>query len=361
MAAETQKSDFRKRLEKKNDFHFIEYWEEGKRPFDWYAEWRLLFVCMYDVQIADSFKVLENESSSDLKADLTRSKPPGADENKSEDEREKFVDLISERPIFEGVEETEEDAKEREQRVNVFNKRFRVPDRGRVRFIRGKCSLEDDRGLSLLVDGGEPPTGFSRSGKGTISIHAIDGHRVGVVGFVDDDVLKWSWADQCQAGDLWFEFYVPEETFNGIVQRVQEVGPNAVCIATIRVLVFQGEVERNLAEPYQHQTFFLEKKKHYTMGQAILESIQVTTPKPIGSEPIQGYRDHAIGFDSDELDKVDETHDQPRDIEQAPVTGPEANQLVEPISQLQKPIRLWHVTLALWAVFIGLLLNALAR
>lgn len=154
--AEAEKPEFKKRLEKKNDFHFIEHWEEGKRPFDWYAEWRPLFACIYEIQIADSFRILEEGHSSVLGSDLTRSKPPGAKAGISHEEREKYVDLISEKPVFEGEEETGEDAKKREQRINVFNKRFHVPDPDRERFIRGKCSLEDDRGLSLLVDG-DPP------------------------------------------------------------------------------------------------------------------------------------------------------------------------------------------------------------
>jgi len=310
----------------------------------------------YEIQIADSFKILEEGFSSDLESDLTRSNPPGAEADISNEEREKCVDLISEKPIFEDKEETGEDAKERKQRINVFNKRFRAPDRGGERVIRGKCSLEDNRGLSLLVEGEPPPTGLSRSGKGTISIRAIDGYHLGHIGFVDEDDLKWDWTGESQAGDLWFEFYVPEETFNCILERIREIGPNTVCIAGIRALVFQGEVDRNLAEPYHQQTFFLEKEKYSTMGQAILESVQVATPKPIGSEPIQGYRDNAIGLELDDFDEGGETHDQPRAMEKAPVSGLQAKQLVELISQSQKPIRLWPVTLALWAVFLGLLL-----
>lgn len=361
MAAKAENSDFKKRLEKKNNFYFIEHWKEGKRPFDWYVGWRSLSACIYEIQIADSFAVLEQEFSFNLESDLTRSKPPGAEADKSDEEREKHVDLISEKPIVEDEEGTEEDAKEREQRINVFNKRFRVPDRGRERFISGKCSLQDDRGLSLLVDGEEPPTGLSQSGKGTISIHAIDGYHLGHIGFVDEDDLQWDRSGESQAGDLWFEFYVPEKTFNCIVERIRDIGPNAVCIARISALVFQSEVERSLAEPYHRQTFFLEKKEYSAMGDAILERVHVVTPKPIGSEPIQGYRDHAIGFDPNEFDEVDETHDQPTVMEQAPVSGLQAKQLVELISQSQEPIRLWPVTLALWAVFFGLLLNAMAR
>lgn len=184
---------------------------------------------------------------------------------------------------------------------------------------------------------------------------------MGHIGFVDeDDQLKWDWSGESQPGDLWFAFYLPEETFNGIVERIREIGPNAICLAGICALVFQGEVDRNLAEPYHQQTFFLERKKYSTMGPAILESVQVTTPKPIGSEPIQGYRDHAVGFDLDEFDEVDETHDQPSVMEQGSASGLQAKQLVELLRQLQKPIRLWPVTLALWAVFLGLLLNAMA-
>ena len=345
---------FKRRLEKKNDFHFIEHWEEGKRPFDWYAEWRPLFACIYEVQVTGTFNVLEKEFSIDLESDLTRSTPPGTKADLSAEEREKYVDFINEMPWSEKREETEEEAEKRKQWINVFNKRFRLPDQRREHAIRGKVSLEDDRGLGLIADGEEPPAHFPRSGKGTITIRAVDGYHLGAIGFVEEDDLKWGWAGESQAGDLWFEFYVPEEAFSGIAERIRDIGPNAVCIARVSALVFQGEVDRSLAEPYHPQTFFLEKEEYSTMGKAILESVQVATPKPIGSEPIQGYRNHAIGFELDEDE--DEKSDRPHSAKQS---SSQSEQLEKLVTRSQEPIRLWPVTLALWAVFFGLVLNAI--
>lgn len=349
MAADSQQSSFKRRLEKKSDFHFIEHWEEGKDPFDWYAEWRHLNACVYEVQIVDTFHVCEKVWGLDLEEDLTKSTPPGKQDKVSEEEREKYIDLIGELPYPEDKEETEEQGAQRRKRTNVFNKRFRLPDFPHSRAIVGKCSLEDDRGLGLIEDGQEPPLDFANLGKGTISIRPVEGHYRGFVGVVDESALQWDRTGETQVGDLQFEFYVTEEIFDGIVKRIQEMGPSAVLIVSFCTLVFQDKVERSLAEPYHRQTFYLEKGEYSTMGDAVLESARIVTPKPVGSEPVEGYRDHSIQEDyGDPGDDVwfDE---------------PPSKQPTQGFNKSQKPIRLWPVTLALWAVFFGLVLNAVAR
>jgi len=50
---------FQKCLEKKHAYLFIEHWQEGKRPFNWVAEWQHLTVELSDV----SFAMSENVAS----------------------------------------------------------------------------------------------------------------------------------------------------------------------------------------------------------------------------------------------------------------------------------------------------------
>lgn len=351
MAAKSQQSDFERRIEKKSDFHFIEYWKEGKDTLDWYAEWRPLNACVYEIEIIDTFNVCEEDRGLELEPDLTKSTPPGKQGNVSEEEQAKYIDLIGELPYPEDKDETEEEEAQRKVRINVFNKRFRIPDIPHSRAIVGKCSLEDDRGLGLIEDGQEPPLDFPNLGNGTISIRPAEVRYLGSVGVVDESDLQWDRTGETQVGDLWFEFYVMENTFDGIVKRIREIGPSTVLFVDFRALVFQGEVDRNLAEPYHRQTFYLEKGKYSAMGHAVLEGVRIVTPKPVGSEPVKGYRDHAIQDDNGAPHDNDWLDEPPKATER----------LAREINESQKPIRLWPVTLALWAVFFGLVLNALAQ
>ena len=50
----SDKLPFRKRLEKKHAYLFIEHWQEGKAPFNWVAEWEHLTVELSDVSVAMS-------------------------------------------------------------------------------------------------------------------------------------------------------------------------------------------------------------------------------------------------------------------------------------------------------------------
>lgn len=353
MSANGNGAEFKKRLEKKTDFHFIEHWEEGKKPFNWFAEWRPLSVCIYEIEIVDRFIACDHEIS--FGDDLAKTKQPGEDKDLSDEERAKFIDFLGDDPTLFGDETKEEIEKRRagqKQRAKVFNKRFRIVDNPHDRYLRGKCSLEDDRSINLIEDGEEPPN-WGKFGKGNITIHSAKDQHLGSVGINDESDIKWDRTGETQVGDLWFEFYMPQEIFDGLVERFQQIGSAAVCYAHMSALMFQGEVERSLAEPYHSQTYFLEIEKYSTMGKVVLESVSVVTPKPVGSEPTSGYRDH-VGVDdfdvSEEEDWLDEK--------------PAAKQAQQPAqipSQPQKPIRLWPVTLALWAVFFGLVLNAISR
>ncbi len=79
-------AEYKRRVEKKNDFHFIEHWKEGEH-FDWHANWEPLNACIHDFRIIDTFQVCEGDLF-DLERDLTKSTPAGKKDDVSEEERE---------------------------------------------------------------------------------------------------------------------------------------------------------------------------------------------------------------------------------------------------------------------------------
>ena len=125
MTQEAEDTDFEERFEKKTDFHFIEHWKEGERPIDWFADWHRLNACIYCVEIVNVFQICEHKLGTLSDRDLSKSTPPGMKDGLKEKERERYIDLIAERPFLVLPDETENDAKLRhEVSINVFNKRF---------------------------------------------------------------------------------------------------------------------------------------------------------------------------------------------------------------------------------------------
>jgi hypothetical protein len=58
-------SAFQRRLEQKNPYLFIEYWKEGERPFNWFAEWRFLSVEISDIDVSISHQCVEKRFGDD--------------------------------------------------------------------------------------------------------------------------------------------------------------------------------------------------------------------------------------------------------------------------------------------------------
>jgi hypothetical protein len=53
---------FQKRPEQKNPYLFIEYWEEGKNPFKWFAKWEYLSIEISDIRISVSQQYMDRNS-----------------------------------------------------------------------------------------------------------------------------------------------------------------------------------------------------------------------------------------------------------------------------------------------------------
>jgi hypothetical protein len=58
---------FHKRPEQRNPYLLVEYWKEGERPFNWFAEWTHLSLEISNVQVAISHEYLDRTFSGDGK------------------------------------------------------------------------------------------------------------------------------------------------------------------------------------------------------------------------------------------------------------------------------------------------------
>lgn len=344
MSEGDKKPEIEKRLEKISDFHFVEHWEEGERPFNWYAQWESICACGYAIEIWDMFHIYQQGWALMLEDDLTQSIPPGLKEGLSKEEREKFVNFFHQPAPDDDQEEFEGKAQRWRQSSAAYNQRFQLPETPHYRRIHAKFSLEDDRRIGTLVEGEPAPSRFPGEGKGTITIDIAEGPQIGSFGFVVDRDIEWDQTTEPDDGDLWLHFYIPENQFDHLVERIQEIGSAAVFVISFEALVFQGEVDRNLGDPFQHKTFFIERGKYSAAGDAVPEWIRVETPKPTKSMPIEGYRD-AMECARYEAEKANP----PSDQQASSAHGAD-----------QRQINLRPIILALWAIFFGLVLNAIS-
>ena len=72
---------FQRRLEERNPYLFVEYWKEGERPFNWFAEWEHLSLEVFDLRpsikhenVSRKFSVLYAEPRGDPNRHTSRVK-----------------------------------------------------------------------------------------------------------------------------------------------------------------------------------------------------------------------------------------------------------------------------------------------
>ena len=374
---EDEAKDFKRTFEKKSDFLFLEHWEEGKRPFNWLANWEPLNISLYEIKIADSFVSCEYALPRGLELDLTKGGQPGKADDLIDEEKAKFLDFTKEAPDAEpdwlhGIyrkdfetdaeyeeaiasyikKETEEKGEEYALRAMVYNKRFRIPDEPHTRAIQAKCSLEDSRSIDMINDGdvNEKMFGGGRYTAGTVSIQPSENAYLGHLGFYDEDDDMFDRTGKTKVGDIWLELYVKPEVFDQLTKRIERLGRDLVCTASLRMLAYQSEVERSLAEPWHSQAYYIEKGEYFISSDVVLESIALSTSEKYGPEPAPGFREH-----------VTEMEDEDGWLEDDEPSAPPSSSPQQTIQVQNKPLRLWPVTLALWAVFFGLIVNAISR
>src|ERR1019366_379137 len=58
-------SAFKRHLEQRHPYLFLEHWKEGERPFNWFAEWRHLSVEISDIRVSISYQYVARKFADD--------------------------------------------------------------------------------------------------------------------------------------------------------------------------------------------------------------------------------------------------------------------------------------------------------
>lgn len=329
-----------RRFEKRSNYHFVEIIDADGSSLDWFSEWKPLSVFMNEIEICNRYELCEEQFSFNSSDDISCSTPPGMEANISSDERDKYIDF------FDEVDQVSEGGRTKadKQLFNVFNKRFRKSDTEQTRELRGRMTIESKRWIGHIGVNKPPPTRDSGATSGTLSITSTDCQRVGALGFIDLDTATWHQTKEARLGDLWLELYAIDDVLTKVINHIEEIGSQVGCIVNLRILAFQSNAERYLAEPQHDQTYFLESGDDSPLGYAILESIELISSDVTSADVPSGF--HDLNTD-DAMPILDETVAE----EQEAFT----------IESEKKTQTLLPITFALWAIFFGLIFNAVYR
>src|SRR5262245_4253685 len=126
LAGETMKRDnasaFKRRLEQRSPYLFIEYWKEGEKPFNWFAEWEHLSLEISDVRVSISYQYLEKKFGDNRPGVLLgKFDEASIPSNIPNDRRKDYLDYVS----------------------RLFNETFAKADSEKVPSISGTFTTED--------------------------------------------------------------------------------------------------------------------------------------------------------------------------------------------------------------------------
>lgn len=326
----SEENEFRKHLEKKNDFLFVEHWQEGKGTFNWAAEWEWLDLKLSNVVITEVTSVSDREVfENDDKEHLNLVRTEVDDDERlfftSDVDRSNFkTDEEYEAAVKkEKEEQREEERAAREEVGKIFNHCFTKPVQASDRIIRADFEI-DNRSIGFIEDNSEDYDG----------IH--DTHTSGKIMFrvAESDCVGSLWCAEEEANTLMIELSVTQDRLDAISKKLRNGQPQSECTARLSALVFQSEVERSLAEHYHHQTYYFQKEKLF--GPVMLHDVRI-------SERLNGYvalEDDNSDFDEPNLEEVllgPKPQPNRKNLDKAPV------------------INLRPLTIAVWAVFGALI------
>lgn len=160
-------SPFKKRLEQRHPYLFVEYWKEGERPFNWFAEWEHLSVQISDIGVAISHQCAEQRFGDDAEPLPLRK----FDENMVPDD----IPAEQKKAYLEYV-------------FKLFNELFKKPDSEIVSVISGNFTTEEDRSIGFIRSG-ESEDGKLHVQRGYISLRGT-GNHMGSLWSVNEDEFK---------------------------------------------------------------------------------------------------------------------------------------------------------------------------
>jgi hypothetical protein len=295
---------FQKRLEQKNRYLFIEYWKEGERPFNWFAEWEHLSLKISDIRVAISQQYVDRKFGRDEKSiPLGKFDEESIPKNVPDDQKKAYLEFVS----------------------NLFNDAFTKPDSERTSVISGKFTTEEHRSIGFIRSG---ETEEGKRITGYISLYASTNIQRGYLWCVSEDDAKWDSAHN--PGEVCINLYIALAQIEAAIAEIQQAtlaNRQVRVTADCYVLAFRSEVDRSLSEPYHPQTYWFADGD---FAPAVLERLTTATggDKADISEPM------------------------------TPLT-PSATQKLPSAAQPQYSMK--ALVIALWAIAIAIIFHALLR
>jgi hypothetical protein len=298
-----ERPPFRRRLEKKNRYLFIEYWKEGERPFNWFAEWEHLALEISDIRVTVSHQYVDQKFGRDQKSiTLRRVDEETIPKDVPDDQKKAHLEAVS----------------------NLFNDSFTKPDSEQISIISGKFATEQH---SIgFIRSGEIEESRRGTQEGYISVYSSTDVREGHLWSVSEDESQW--VGTHSPGDVCINLSIaPAQIEAAIAEIRQATLANRQIKVTVNcyVLAFRSEVDRSFAEPYHSQTYWFED--------------EVFAPAMLGRL--------ATTIDGDKADGP------------GPTTTPSATQKLPPAVQPQYSMK--ALVIALWAIAVAIILHALMR
>jgi hypothetical protein len=297
---------FRKRLEQRGPYLFIEYWKEGERPFNWFAEWSHLSVEITDVSVAIVHTYLDKRFG-ELEPPVALRKSHADEiviENIPEDQKKPYLEFVN----------------------RLFNEEFTKPRTEEVSIIFGKFVIEATRSIGFIRPG-ETEDGKPTIQRGRILLRGSDDMRPGSLGSISEEDVKWG--SPHKPGEVCIELSMAPAQIKAVIAEVRQAASENRPIraaADLYVLAFQSEVERSLAEPYHPQTYWF---RDGAFAPAVLQRLTIWQDSlPPG------------------IERVDDQPRAPPPVPAPPVVGKEGRSM--------RPL-----VIALWAIAIAIVIHAL--
>ena len=303
---------FQRRLEQRNPYLFVEYWKEGERPFNWFAEWEHLSVEISDIRVAIRHQYLTRNSLSDAQSiPLAKINEDAVPENIPNDQKKAYLEFV----------------------FRLFNEAFTKPDSQETLMISGMFATENDS-IGFIRSG---ETEGKRTQKGYISLYGSADIRRGSLWTVNEEEFKFD--PSRKPGEVCIDLYLASAQMKSAIAEIKQAAianRQIKVMANFYVLAFQSEVERSLSEPYHSQTYWF---RDGALSPAVLERLTIW---PVSSQATKSAPDD------------DNKDDAPQPT--IPLTPP----TIGSVSAAAPPRHsVKALVIALWAIAVAIVFHAL--
>jgi hypothetical protein len=210
--------------------------------------------------------------------------------------------------------------------------------------IAGKFTTDGSHSIGFIRCG-ESEEGKRTTRNGFISFYDSAEIREGWLMSTNEDDPKYDkWGpSERKLGDVQIGLYLAPAQIETAIAEIKQAARSNHQIritADLYVLAFQSEVERSLAEPYHHQTYWF---KEGAVSPVLLERLTIF---PVSSQPARSGLDDDSGLDDEKTDAPEPVIPFASPATEAPAAAPPRHSMKA-------------LVIALWAIAVAIVFHAL--